>query len=223
MPTSEEAATAAAAELLNGDEAQVEPESGSETTDEVEFPTFDIEIPPDLAAELEEDEVDLTVTDDELDALSEETGEVDREVLKRLHAAEARAAHFEQLRVKEAKKNWSEEAKQFFPLAEPFLDEIQATSRRGYLRTAKNVHERMKPIVEEKVLKPAREAIEQEKTKAKEEAEIEARAAWGQPLHDDANRPTPEALVSLESQQRRQRRGELSDTIRGMLFTKKES
>lgn len=216
MPTSEEAAVAAAAG--ESVEAQ-ETESGTETetteTEEFVFPSFEIELPAELAAELEEEDADDSVTADDIAALSEQYPETEEGVLQELAKARKRTKHLEDLRVKEAKKNWSEEAKKFFPLSEPFLDEIQATSRRGYLRTAKNVHERMAPLVEEKVLKPARESIAKTKTEVEVEAKEEVKKSWGEPVVNDKNEEVP---GGAEREQRRQRRGELSDTIRGMIF-----
>lgn len=219
MTNSEEAAVAAAAALVADDVEAPEGASGTEASEQIEFefPTFEAEVPRELLAELEEDDTDLTVSDEELDRLSEETGEENQDVLRRLAAAEKKANHFEKLRADEAKKNWADEAKQFFPLSEPFLDEIQATSRRGYLRTAKNVHERMKPLVEEKVIKPAREAIEAEKAKAVSEVRQEAKETWGEAVVEDQPVVVPEAA---QAERARRNRGELSDTIRSMLFPK---
>lgn len=224
MASSEEAAATAAAALLAAGNEAPEGESGSEGANEgVEFPSFDVEIPADIAALLEEDDTDLSVTEEELDALSEETGneEVPREILARLRAAEKRSEHLEKLRVNESRKNWSEEAERIFPLAAPFLTEINATSRRGFLRTARDLHVRMVPLVEDKVLKPAREAIETERQKAALEGKETARAAWGQaPTSDEA---PSEARVTLEATRARRRRGEFSDTVREMLYPKKEA
>lgn len=219
MPNSEEAAAAAAAEMLGSEEAPEEESSDTETQ-EVDFPNFTIELPVDLAAELEEfDDSDLEADDDEIAAFVEEHGEESGEIGRRLIAAEKKNAHLEKLRVNEAKKNWEGEAKKFFPLAEPFLSEINQTSRRGYLRTAKGIHDRMLPIVEERVLKPARDAIEAAKAEAVVEGKAEARVAWGQPVVSDAGVPS-EARVTQAVEQGRRRRGELSDTIKQMLFTK---
>jgi hypothetical protein len=221
MPNSDEAAVSAAHELL-GVEApeatEVEASGAEHEVPEVDFPSFDIELPPELAAELAEPEVDLSVEDDEqYHELVETYGEENNELITRMRAAEKKAEHFERLRLTEAKKNWAEEAKQYFPLAEPFLEEIQATSKRGYLRTAKQVHEKMLPIVEERVLKPARAAIEQTKAETITETKEELRDAWGQPI---TQRPPSEAAVTTEVAHARRRRGELSDTIRNMVFAK---
>lgn len=218
MPTSEEAAAAAAAEAISN-EAE-ETQSGSETdetTDEVVFPSFEVDIPAELRAELEEEELDLSATDDDLESLAEQYPEAEESVLKALAKERKRADYLERLRVQEAKKNWEEEARKFFPLAEPFLDEINATSRRGFLRTAKSVHDKMLPLVEEKVLKPARERIEAEKVEEVEKAKDEVKAGWGAPVPKDREEegPNPAEVVR---QGRRPR--ELSDVIRGMIFNK---
>lgn len=194
------------------DEAAVAP------SDEIEFPTFDVHVPAELLAELDEDDTDVSIDDDELAALSEQYGEDnDNELLKRLAAAEKRAKHLESLRVKEAKKNWAEDAKKFFPLAEPFLDEINATSKRGFLRTARQLHDRMKPLIEEKVLAPARAAREAELAAAREEAKGKARDAWGTPIEEDDTHVAP---VIVQQEDRRRKRGEFSDVIRHMMFDK---
>lgn len=219
MSSSEDAAAAAAAALIadQGNEAPEDPASGSEEV-AVEFPSFDIQVPADLLAELEEeDPLDDEITIDEINRLAEETGEENPDVLRRLAEAERRAAHYEKLRVKEAKKNWVEEAKTHFPLSEPFLDEINATSRRGFLRTAKNIHARMQPLVEEKVLKPAREVIAAEREKTVTEAKEKAKEAWGEPVVEDQSQEPP---VSAEIARHRLRRGDFSDTVRSMLFPK---
>lgn len=220
MATSEEAAAAAAATLVEGDAAQ-ETESGSEATTEeetVEFPDFNVEIPADLKALLEEDDTDLTVTDGELEALEAQHEDVPREVLARMLAAEKRADHLEKLRVTEARKNWEEEAEKVFPLAKPFLTEINATSKRGYMRTARDLHERSLPMWEAQVAK-ARTAQAAAKTAAEEEGKEEAKKKWGQAAESDE--APSEARVTLQATQGRRRRGEFSDTIREMLFPPK--
>lgn len=220
MASSEDAAATAAAALLSAEASADEAASGSEETeDEITFPEFNIELPADLAALLEEDDTELDVTDEEIESLVEENEDVPREMLQRMLKAEKKAAHLEKLRVNEAKKNWGEEAEKFFPFSQPFLDQIEATSKRGFLRTAKQIHDRMAPLVDEKVLKPAREAIAAEKLKTKDEAKAEVRDAWGQPIIDNEDKPVPRVV---EQQQNRRRRGELSDVIRGMIFNKEE-
>jgi hypothetical protein len=203
---------------LHDEVAADEPvDEAAELSDEIVFPNFDIEVPPDVLAELEEDDP-AEVTDEDLSAFSAQYGEDnDPELLRRLAAAERRAAHLEALRVKEAKKNWKEEAVKFFPLSEPFLDEINSNSRRGFLRTAKQLNDRMKPLIEEKVLKPARAAREAELAAVQEEAKGKARDAWGTPVQDEEANAAP---VVVQQEARRRKRGEFSDVVRGMLFPK---
>jgi hypothetical protein len=225
MSRAEDAAAAVASEIIVAS-AEGDPNadsSGSETTDEtadaeLEFPTFEVELPADIQALLAEDDTDLTVTDDELDELSEEHEDVPRDVLARMRKAEKKAEHYERLRAQENKKTWGEEAKKYFGFSEPFLDQIEATSRRGFMNTAKQIHERMKPLVEERVLKPARDAIAAEKAKATTEAKEEAKAAWGTPISENEEK---DSTVSDAFTRRRGRR-DFNDTVRGMLFDRKE-
>lgn len=194
-------------------------EAANELSDDiVDFPTFDVHVPQELLAELDEDDTDVSVNDDELEQLAAQYGEDNNtELLHRLAAAEKRAKHLEDLRVKEAKKNWAEDARKFFPLSEPFLDEINATSKRGYLRTARQLHDRMKPLIEEKVLAPARAAREAELASARQEAKDKAKDAWGQPVDEDI---IPSAPTVVHQEDRRRKRADFSDVVRGMLFSK---
>lgn len=220
MPNSEQAAVAAAEAIIaEGVEGEETP-SGSEETP-VEFPSFEVELPADLVALLEEDDEEPDTTEAEVDALAEEHEDVPRDVLERMLKAEKRAKHLESLRVNDAKKNWSVEAAKFFPFSEPFLSEINATSRRGFLSTAKQVHDKIAPEVEKKVLGPAREAIEAAKAKAIEEGKEEAKKAWGEPGERGGETPS-EASVTLQNVERRRATGDFSDTVRNMLFPKKK-
>lgn len=225
MPSSEEAAATAAATLLGTEEVVEETPSDTETTEtveQIEMPEFNIELPADLLAELQEfDEESVEDDEEELAALTEQYGEDNPELLRRLRMAEKKSEHMERLRLADAKKNWQEEAEKFFPLSQPFLDEIQQTSRRGFLRTAKSIHDRMLPIVEEKVLKPARDSIAQAKADATVEAKNDAKAAWGKPVDDGS--VSSEVRVTQEVVQGRRRKGELSDVIRNMIFPPKEA
>lgn len=217
MPTSEEAAVQAAqAAVVEGEETPSGEDVEVEETEAL-FPSFNIEIPPELLAELDEDDTDYTVSDEEIDALAEEHEEAPREILARMRAAEKRAEHLEVLRVKEARKGWEEEAAKFFPLAKPILDEIPATSRRAFLRTAKSFHDKLLPQWEESI-GAAKGAQEAKKEAAVAEGKQEAREAWGQPVKTD-DVPT-EATVTLQKVQERRRPRELSDTIRNMVFPK---
>lgn len=219
MSASEDAAVSAAHELLGVEATEVEtPESsGSESeVTEVEFPSFEVELPPELLAELDAPaEEEFDASEQEIEDLMQEYPDENPEVLARLRKAEKQAQYFEQLRQQEARKNWKAEAAKFFPLAEPFLDEFNATSKRGFLRQAREVHSRMLPIVEERVLKPAREAVERGKAEGVQEAKEEARTAWGQPVTQN---PPSDALVTQEVARERRRRGELSDYVRQMVF-----
>lgn len=191
-----------------GVEGAVEP-SGSE---EIPFPDFDVELPPELVAELAEPEIE-DVTDDEVESYVEEYGEENRELAARMLAAEKKAAHFERLRQQEAKKNWQAEAEKFFPLSAPLLDAITATSRRGYLNAAKDIHNKLKPSVEAQV----RAAFERSKTAqtvAETEPETDPKEAWRNSGLSDQTEPVP----TPEFQPRPRRRGDLADNLRTMMF-----
>lgn len=227
MPSSEEAAATAAATLLGTEEETEESSSGEgtetteEETPEVEMPDFNIELPAELTAELEDFDDEEETDDEDLASLREEFGEESEELLKRVRAAERKAAHYEKLRVSDAKAKWQDEAKKFFPLSEPFLTQIEQTSRRGYLRTAKNIHDQMLPIVEERVLRPARDSIARAKADATAEAKNEAKAAWGHAVDDGS--VSSEVRVTQENVERRRRKGEFADVVRNMIFPPKEA
>lgn len=223
MASSEEATVAAAKKFLGIDAEAAEEPSGSETeeeeteeTEESTFPKFEIELPEDLLEELEEEEFE--VTEDELD--DEDLEDLDPSVKKRLLEAEKKARHFEQLRLKEGQKGWKAEAKQFFPFSEPFLDDINATSRRQFLKRAKDIHGRMAPLVEERVLKPARDAIEAEKEKARKEAREAAEIAWGK-VPGSMSAPSDTAGTK-EKVERARGKKDLAGAIKAMAFGLKE-
>jgi hypothetical protein len=223
--SSEEATVAAAKKFLGIDVEASEETSGSETEEENEteetedavFPKFEIELPEDLLEELEEED-EFEVAAEELD--DEDLEDLDPTVKKRLLEAEKKAKHFEQLRLKEGQKGWKAEAKEFFPFAAPFLDDINATSRRQFLKRAKDIHGKMAPLVEERVLKPARDAIEAEKAKARTEAREAAEIAWGK-VPGSMNAPS-DAVGTREKVERARGKKDLAGAIKAMAFGVKE-
>lgn len=218
MPNAEEAAAAAAAKIVAGDEAP-EGESSektvAETQETVELPSFEVEVPEELEEELEleddELEVRLTASQEEFEDYGED--DLDPEVRARLVAAEKKAAFYEKKAAERQVEKAEEEARKFFPLSEPFLSEIEATSRRGFLRQAKAIHQKMLPIARQ-MKEQFESAIETERERVKEETKKDLEKAWGRAVPND---PAPQ--VQSPAQGRPRRRGELSDTIREMLFT----
>lgn len=223
MPSSEEAAAAAAAKML-GDEAAEEAEQqaeveGKEEEETYEWPNLGEALPDELASELEE-EPDFRFEEEELEVDPDD--EIDPEVAKQLRKLEKERDHYKQLRLREGAKTWSQEATKFFPLSEPFLSTIKADSRRAYLKEAKSYHEALKPVVEEKVLKPARAAMEAERVKMREEEKEAARKTWGQgapPPSGETQTPSEQAAIQ-ERVTKARRTGEFSDIVKAMIFPK---
>ncbi len=192
------------------------PEPEEETFD------FEVDVPEDLLAELDEPEVTPQDIELELEASPEyqDLDEEGRRLYARARAAEREAAYFKQLRLQDAKKAWNEEAQKFFPLAAPFLDEISEESRKGFLRRARDIHNKILPSV-----KQSMEQDEAQRQAAIEEAKVaaraEAEAAWGVVPPDHA--PPTEARITQDELARNRSKGDLASTIRAMIFPTKES
>lgn len=201
----------------------VEETTESQEAEETElFPSWEVELPDDLAAELDAPEVDDQTIQQELEQTEDwdTMSDQERSLLARATAAERRAKHFEDLRVTEARKSWVTEAEKFFPLSAHVLPDIKATSRTSFLKQAKEAHAAVIPYVKQ-VTDKAKEQIEAEKTKAKAEARTEAEAAWGKLPTDTNGGPPSEAQVDQDRIKRSRERGDLSSTIREMIFPSK--
>lgn len=198
-------------------EGEEEPEGGEEGEEEpatAAFPSFAMQLPDELAEELALEEALTGPEDDELVEEEEGYGR-DPELLKRLRAAEREAAFYRSQRLADGRKLWVTEAVKFFPLSEPFLDELPAESRRDYLRQAKAIHEKLQPFWEERVQKPTEALIESERDKARREAREAAEIAWGRP--PGAMTAPSAASQSLELQRARMNQGDLVGTIKAMM------
>lgn len=226
MPSAEEAAAAVAAKMIAGSDEAPEGESSedaaaTESQDAV-LPDLEVELPEDLIRELDEPEFveEETPDEDEPDFEDYGEGDADPAVLKRLRQAEKKAEYYENLRAEDSKRKWKDEAKKFFPLSEYALDDIQATSRRGYLKQAQAAHQsvlpHLKPYIEQ-----MQTTLESEKEKARAEAREEAEKAWGRPATGDNAASDAEAHREQVEKARRRPGGELSDVIRAMMFPKK--
>lgn len=235
MPqTDEDAARAAAAAMIAeaADDGAVATQEAADaaaaeqnTEEESPFPNWELELPDDIAADLS----DASAEPEDDDVLAELEGTVEyqeldeegQKLLARARAAEKRAEHFETLRLTEAKKGWKEEALKFFPLSAHALDEIAKTakSHREYRRQAEAAHRAVVPYVKE-ITDKAKETIEKEKTKATEEARAEAKQAWGNV--PSATHTPVEAENLQKTIQRNRERGDLTSTIKSMIFKKGE-
>lgn len=227
MASAYEAAAAAAARMLAPQESDEAPEdapvSSEEPAAEVEETTHDAgsfsfgeELPDDLLAELDLDEDDLDMPSDvEEDDDDDEDFEVDSKLKRELAKARREAEHYKQLRIKSARPKWEEEAKKYFPLSETVLSNIEADSRRAFLRKAREAHETVKPFVE-RHLASITQAAEAERERIREEERERAREQWGV-TEVDAPQPPSEAEQQARIERAR-RTGDLADTIKAMVF-----
>lgn len=232
MGRDEEAAAAIASKMLIGDEAPEEEapqvssdeetvvaEEPQETETEFSFDLFDGEEPEGLddeeldAPTLEEVQEEIELEEDEFEEFDELP---DPKILARLKKAEKEAQFYKELRIKAAAKDWRAEAEKFYPLSTPFLDSIKAESRRSFLKQARQYHSAMRPYVEEKVLKPAKEAVERARQEAIEEARKEAEKRWGPPTVE-APEVSSDVDATREAVEKARQRGELSDVILAMM------
>lgn len=166
----------------------VEPEQDTPFDEEVELPEDIRELVevPDFEAEAAQEVESYLEVDEEFDIENEWDPEK-KEILKRLYAAEKKAQFFEEQRAKEARKTWQSEAEKYFPYAD--AGQIQATSRRGFLRAAKEQHEAKKAEIAslEQKIRPKVESQIAAELRAKIEAEVRAELkesaaqAWGSP------------------------------------------
>lgn len=224
MAQDADAALAAAQALVGGVEApeEVTPvESGEPAAatpaEETGFtwPTFEPEIPEDLAEEL--DEPDLSPTGDEDDDLSEY--DPNDPLVLRLRAAEKKANYEAEQRVKSARKEWKKEAEKFFPLSAPFLDDTHATSRRAFLREAKAAHDLVLPLVNTQVIEPFKAALEAERETIRTEERAAAAAAWGKPATDGTPVPA-DVTATNEAIKTAREKNDLVGAIRAMMGAK---
>lgn len=212
-----EAAAAAAAQMIEAERAEAEPEVPSSEEEQPGLPNIDAEIPEDLAVELDAPEEDEPA-DEPFQFTEDYEGydPQDQEILKRLAAAEKKAAYYEKLRVQEAQKSWKQEAREHFPYSEYALESITATSRRAFLRQARAAQDAVKPMIKQD--QEARQAqLEKEREQVRLEEREAAARAWGRPSSgNEAPAEAHEAQV-----QRARERGDLGDIVRAMVFPKK--
>ena len=184
--------------------AAVAPE-GVEATEQVEqpeLPSYEADTSgiEDLLAQPDDDEVGFSEPDYVAPVSDEYEDPAVAELKNKLAKAEARLKHAETLRIQNQQKAWHEEGARRFPFAD--VEEIQATSRRSFLRQAQARHER----VERKVspfLTELEKLREQVVTEAKTEGRATAERAWGIPqVGPQTNVVTAsEAQASLDRRQ----------------------
>ena len=164
---SEEVAAEAQAQPEATSEFELEPEIPDDVREFLEEPNFEEEAETEVEASQPEEYNEEEYTDP---ALAEER--------KKRIAAEKKAAWLEQQRVQANLGKWREEAVKYFPLSQPVLDDITATSRRGFLREAQRAHEKTLPVFKQ-VAEMFEAKLKTAQTQADEaERDIE-KAQWG--------------------------------------------
>lgn len=176
--TDDTAAAEEPQETEQTDEFNLDPEVPDDIRALVDEPDFEAEAEEEIAASVEE-EWDEDGQDEYVDPrLAEER--------KKRVAAEKKAAHYEQLRVKAERTKWEDEAAKFYPLAD--VKKIDATSRRAFLRAAKSRHEETKPFVL-RGIESHKQDLQAEFDAKYAEAKAELERAWGRPLAGSSQVP----------------------------------
>lgn len=199
------------AALLADDDEEAETEEEPEPDEEDDEEVADLEPDPEDVSYYDENFIPEGSGNDEL-----------RELRKQNAKLQKRIAAQERQRAAGSRATWKDEAERFFPCASPFLDEIDASSRKEYLRQAQAVHERNLPYVQAQVAQANAEA-RQAKATAREEARQGAREAWGTPLVTTAPMETSQSNADLERNIARARQrgglaGQMTEKVRSGLF-----
>jgi hypothetical protein len=195
-------AAQAAAELVEGTARLVEAPEGEQPAPEVETEPEPFNLDADVSGiegllddPLEEEEDDEEPPEEDDTAYDEYDP---NQLQARLKKAEKQLKWSEEQRVTQGRKNWKAEAERRFPLAD--VDEITATSRRGFLKAADASHKRYKrkltPILAQ--LKGAEKA--EEEARRAEDREREA-GQWGRP-RGGPQQPLTEQAEAATSQER---------------------
>lgn len=197
---------AEAASMLVAEAQEPSNEQGEETEGETKEEDIDAqeatdalsleapELPDDLARDLMEAEVELEI---EAQPAEEETqedwyqdDEETQKLKKELAKAKKREAHLVEQNIKTGTPGWKADAEKYFPLSASSLDDIQATSKRDFLRQAKARHESILPMYESmKVVFADREKKREETVRSEIRAELET--AWGTPTSIPSELPDP--------------------------------
>ena len=185
-------------------EATPEPAPEAESQPVVEEP----EMPDDLKALL--DEPDFGEDDDEPEPVAVAQAEPEQyedddvyedpekaKLKKQLAAAQKRLAWQEEQRLIRDRASWEKEAKKYLPHSEPFLSNIKATSKRGFLREARDYHE----AVKNHISKVGQADVEA----AKAEAKAEAQQAWGKATTGPGTTPLDVNQAQAEWEDARQK------------------
>lgn len=163
--------------------AEPEPQATQPAAPDVEIPSFaaDVDGIEDILEfdfdDVEDDGVPVARATEEY-----EPDEYDDENTARLKAKlaklEKQVQYQQQLRAKDNEAKWRSEAQRRFPLAD--VDEINATSRRAFLKKAHEQHARYARKVEP-IIKQLDDLKSSLVAEVKQEAREQAQQAWGRP------------------------------------------
>ena len=212
----------ASQEPPEAEEEVVEETTPEETEEPSEAFSLDIpELPEDLAIELAEAE-DERKLDPEPEAEAEDEDWYDdgsevRKLKAELAKSQKRGKYLEEQRIKTGTPAWRAEAAEYFPLAERSgsLEKIEASSKRDFLRQAKDKHDEMLPGY--KAMKnefEARLAVATEKLE--EEVTGRVQKAWGIPTNIPGTAPAPPSS-GREKMQRLRASANLAEQIKARL------
>ena len=189
-------------ETVEAPEVDLEPEIPQDIMDLLEEPDFEAEAEAEVVAEAagQSDDEQYTEFDDP---------QLQAERKARI-AAEKKAAHYEKMRVRENIGKWKAEAERYFPHSKPFIDKIEANSRRAFLKQASAYHETIKAHVG--TVAPKSSDEEREKLKAEIRAELEA--SWGKPMVGPGSSVPAEAAERQRAYEEAKAKGDRQGMIR---------
>lgn len=188
----------------------LQPSGSEETPSDPTVEPDDIEI-PDLPEDLVEllDGPDL---DDETEPVELDEYQDSDELARELARTRKRNQWLEQRATAVDRKNWVKEAKQYFPRSNP--DRIQATSKRSFLRAARDEHDAVTAQIQPELDRVA--ALEKAAKEKLAEADRAVEAAkWGRPV-TGAGGPPPSTTAD-ERLATARRRGSLRESVRALI------
>lgn len=152
-------------------------------------------IPDDELAELGDDEDDTPpvplpaaeVDEDEDDYVDPEVAALRKQLAQAQNALKFQT----DLRVKEGRKNWEQEAKRRYPLAA--VGSIEAASKRAFMRQAAHSHNAIYQVV-----KPELDRLKESEASLRTKIEAEVQAKWGKPTTGPGQVPIEAAEAQRE-------------------------
>jgi len=168
-------------------EEKVEQAVVEEEPDDDEFQTPDFEKQAD--EELLNEEISAGGDEGFVEVEWEDETPVDREDRRARIIAEKKAAFYENLTAQRERKKWEREADEHYGMWRA-RGEINVTSRRAFLKAAKEAHEAVKPFVKQAV-KTREEQMETERASMRSEEKEKAAEAWGKPTVAQNESPEP--------------------------------